>query len=84
MRTGDGTRGWPEQAPFDAIIVAAGAPEPPRALHEQLAVGGRLVIPVGDVRFGQRLRRIVRTGEDRYEEKDLGGVSFVPLVGEQG
>ena len=84
VRIGDGTRGWPEQAPFDAIIVAAGAPEPPRALREQLAVGGRLVIPVGELSFGQRLRRIVRTGEDAWEDEDLGGVSFVPLVGEQG
>jgi protein-L-isoaspartate(D-aspartate) O-methyltransferase len=84
VRVGDGSRGWPEHAPYDAIIVAAGAPEPPRALREQLAIGGRLVLPVGDLHFGQRLVRITRTGPDDYAHQDLGGVSFVPLVGEQG
>ncbi|WP_407352539.1 protein-L-isoaspartate(D-aspartate) O-methyltransferase [Luteimonas sp. R10] len=84
LRTGDGSRGWPEAAPFDAILVAAGAPEPPRALREQLAIGGRLVVPVGEDATGQRLRRITRVGEDDYEEEDLGGVRFVPLIGEQG
>ncbi|MGH8085671.1 MAG: protein-L-isoaspartate(D-aspartate) O-methyltransferase [Lysobacter sp.] len=84
LRIGDGTRGWTEAAPFDAIVVAAGAPEPPPALREQLAIGGRLVIPVGGGLFGQRLRRITRTGEDRFEQDDLGGVTFVPLIGEQG
>jgi len=84
VRVGDGSRGWPEHAPYDAIIVAAGAPEPPRALREQLAIGGRLVLPVGDLHLGQRLVRITRTGTDDYAHQDLGGVSFVPLVGEQG
>ncbi|MGQ4583002.1 protein-L-isoaspartate(D-aspartate) O-methyltransferase [Lysobacter sp. F60174L2] len=84
LRVGDGTRGWAEAAPFDAIVVAAGAPEPPPALREQLAIGGRLVIPVGGGIFGQRLRRITRTGEDGFEQDDLGGVTFVPLIGEQG
>lgn len=84
VRVGDGSRGWPEHAPYDAIIVAAGAPEPPRALREQLAVGGRLVLPVGKLHFGQRLVRITRTGPDDFAHQDLGGVSFVPLVGEQG
>jgi protein-L-isoaspartate(D-aspartate) O-methyltransferase len=81
---GDGTRGWPEHAPFDAIMVAAGAPAPPPALQEQLAIGGRLVIPVGDPAFGQRLHKIVREGPERYTHEDLGGVTFVPLIGEQG
>jgi len=84
LRHGDGTRGWPERAPFDAILVAAGAPAPPQALREQLAIGGRLVIPVGDTTLGERLRRITRIDADRYREDDLGGVSFVPLIGEQG
>ena len=84
VRVGDGTRGWAEHAPFDAILVAAGAPAPPPALQRQLAIGGRLIVPVGDVVFGQRLHKIVREGEDRYEHEDLGGVTFVPLIGEQG
>lgn len=80
---GDGTKGWPEAAPFDAIIVSAGGPKVPEALKRQLAIGGRLVIPVGqDVQ--QRLVRVRRTGEDTFEEEDHGGVAFVPLIGEEG
>lgn len=84
LHVGDGSLGWPEAAPFDAILVAAGAPETPQALRDQLAIGGRLVIPVGDDETGQRLRRITRSGEDSYDQDDLGGVRFVPLVGRQG
>ena len=84
LHVGDGTRGWPDDAPFDAVLVAAGAPEPPPALREQLAIGGRLVVPVGSGEFGQRLRKITRSGDDDYVQEDLGGVSFVPLIGEQG
>jgi protein-L-isoaspartate(D-aspartate) O-methyltransferase len=84
IRVGDGTRGWPEAAPFDAILVAAGGPGAPQALLDQLEIGGRLVIPVGSEWGGQRLLKITRTGADNYEEEDLGGVRFVPLVGEQG
>lgn len=85
IRTGDGTKGWPEAAPFDAILVAAGGPEVPEALKQQLAVGGRLIIPVGDRPGLQRLMRLTRLGEDHgFEREDLGGVMFVPLVGEQG
>ena len=84
LRTGDGTKGWPEAAPFDAILVAAGGPEVPAALKEQLVVGGRLVIPVGDEIRGQRLLRITRKSATEYVEEDFGGVSFVPLIGEQG
>jgi protein-L-isoaspartate(D-aspartate) O-methyltransferase len=79
----DGTLGWPITAPYEAICVAAGAPKPPRALLEQLAIGGRLVIPHGDAEH-QRLVRITRTDEVTYAERDLGLVRFVPLVGEQG
>jgi protein-L-isoaspartate(D-aspartate) O-methyltransferase len=83
VRCGDGTKGWPEQAPFDAITVTAGGPHVPESLREQLAIGGRLVIPVGSERV-QRLLRVRRTGETSYEEDDLGPVRFVPLIGEQG
>ena len=61
VRCGDGTKGWPEEAPFDAIAVTAGGPVVPKSLREQLAVGGRLVIPVGDAGV-QRLKRVWRTG----------------------
>ncbi len=84
VRTGDGTLGWPEEAPFDAIVVAAGGPQVPPALREQLAIGGRLVIPVGDDVESQRLIRLVRQGPKDYRQDDLGGVRFVPLIGEAG
>jgi protein-L-isoaspartate(D-aspartate) O-methyltransferase len=84
VRHGDGTLGWPEAAPFDAIIVAAGGPEVPEALRRQLKVGGRLVIPIGKLGGVQELVRVVRDGEKQYHEEDLGPVTFVPLIGEQG
>jgi protein-L-isoaspartate(D-aspartate) O-methyltransferase len=80
---GDGTLGWSEHAPFDAIVVAAGGPDVPRALLDQLAIGGRLVIPVGTGR-AQELVRITRAGEAEYRREDLGAVQFVPLIGAQG
>lgn len=80
--TGDGSRGWPEQAPFDGIIVTAGAPEVPQPLKEQLAEGGRLLIPVGP-RYSQSLYRVMRKG-NRYNEEDVTGCVFVPLVGDFG
>ncbi|MHB8960841.1 MAG: protein-L-isoaspartate(D-aspartate) O-methyltransferase [Candidatus Limnocylindrales bacterium] len=79
VRHGDGTRGWIQGAPFDAILVSAGARRVPPALEEQLAVGGRLVIPVGELDH-QELLRIVRRGDGTLGEERLGGVSFVPLV----
>ncbi len=83
IRVGDGTKGWPDAGPFDAILVAAGGPEVPQALKEQLAIGGRLVIPVGE--YGdQKLCKVTRRSEDRYSEENLGAVTFVPLIGEQG
>ena len=84
LRTGDGARGWVEAAPFDAIIASAGAPGIPDALKQQLAVGGRLVIPVGETARRQTLIKLTRTGENTFEQEDLGGVLFVPLIGEQG
>jgi protein-L-isoaspartate(D-aspartate) O-methyltransferase len=83
-RSGDGTKGWPEAAPFDAIVVSAGGPEIPRALKDQLAIGGRLIIPVGDTRENQRLIKLKRTVEEEFEREDLGGVAFVPLIGTHG
>lgn len=80
----DGTLGWPEEAPFDAIVVAAGGPQVPPALLQQLCIGGRLVIPVGRSKDGQHLIRVVRRGTDEFENKDLGKVQFVPLIGEAG
>lgn len=79
----DGTLGWPDQAPYDAIVVAAGGKEPPPPLLEQLAIGGTLVIPVGETQRLQRLIRVVRT-RDGFEEEDLGSVRFVPLIGAEG
>ncbi len=83
VRTGDGSNGWPEVAPFDAIIVAAGAPDIPQSLKEQLKTGGRLIIPVGSMAGAQRLLRITRKSTVEFDEEDLGGVMFVPLVGDK-
>jgi protein-L-isoaspartate(D-aspartate) O-methyltransferase len=80
----DGTRGWPEHAPYDAIIVAAGGPEVPKSLKQQLAVGGRLVIPVGSDPRIQELVRVTRVGEDEFKMEDIADVRFVPLLGEEG
>jgi len=79
---GDGTAGLPEHAPFDAISVAAAAPVVPRPLVDQLAPGGRLVMPVGD-REEQQLMRFVKVAPDRIDGVSLGPVRFVPLLGEQ-
>lgn len=84
VRHGDGTQGWPEHAPYDGIIVAAGGPDVPEPLLAQLAVGGRLVMPVGRSRHQQTLVRVTRTGETTTVEEQLVGVSFVPLIGDEG
>ena len=81
---GDGTKGWPEHAPYDGIVVAAGGPAVPESLKEQLKVGGRLVIPIGSDPRLQELVRITRISEDEYKREDLADVRFVPLVGEEG
>jgi protein-L-isoaspartate(D-aspartate) O-methyltransferase len=83
IRTGDGTNGWPENAPFDVILVAAGAPALPEPLREQLAIGGRLVIPVGDAEQ-QTLVRVTRISAKEYAQEDLGPVRFVRLIGAHG
>jgi protein-L-isoaspartate(D-aspartate) O-methyltransferase len=79
---GDGTLGWRPFAPYDAILVSAASPEAPAPLLEQLADGGRLVVPLGD-RENQVLTLMTREGDD-YRRENLGGVRFVPLVGQHG
>lgn len=79
----DGTLGWPAHAPYDAILVSAGGPEPPKSLLNQLAIGGRLVIPVGSSPRSQELVRIRRDGERKYSQESLGQVQFVPLIGSE-
>lgn len=83
VRVTDGTSGWEEEAPFDGIIVTAGAPAIPQPYRSQLAIGGRLVIPVGD-RISQLLVRLTRLSERDYREERLFGCRFVPLVGDHG
>ncbi|WP_338057429.1 protein-L-isoaspartate(D-aspartate) O-methyltransferase [Sphingomonas corticis] len=83
VRLGDGTLGAPGDGPFDAILVAAAGPEVPEALKRQLAIGGRLVMPVGEP-GRQTLLKITRTGEETYEDVGLAPVSFVPLIGAAG
>jgi protein-L-isoaspartate(D-aspartate) O-methyltransferase len=86
IRAGDGTTGWPEAAPFDVILVAAAGPEVPSPLKAQLAIGGRLVMPLDAGRDGdvQQLVKVVRTGEAGFDQQVLGAVSFVPLIGKHG
>ncbi|MBX9650418.1 MAG: protein-L-isoaspartate(D-aspartate) O-methyltransferase [Xanthobacteraceae bacterium] len=81
---GDGTRGWPEHAPYDAIVVAAGGPQVPETLKEQLKVGGRLVIPVGADQRSQELVRVTRVSANEYRSEDIADVRFVPLIGDEG
>jgi len=81
---GDGTLGWPEHAPYDAIVVAAGGPGVPEALLDQLAPGGRLVMPMGESRDLQTLIRVTRRADGGLDREDLGDVRFVPLVGVDG
>src|SRR5690625_4393751 len=82
LLVGDGTIGWSRYAPYDAILVTAGAPDAPRALLEQLAPGGRLLIPIGD-REEQRLTLFHRT-ESGFEREDITACVFVPLIGRFG
>jgi len=83
IRLADGTVGWQDMAPFDGIIVTAGAPKVPQEYLDQLSLGGRLIIPVGD-RESQVLMRITRVGEAEYKEEKMLGCRFVPLIGSQG
>jgi len=80
VRHGDGREGWPPEAPFDAILVSAGAPELPEALYGQLKPGGILVMPVGRSPRDQRLMRVQRSPDGKLTEEPIANVSFVPLV----
>jgi protein-L-isoaspartate(D-aspartate) O-methyltransferase len=84
VHLGDGTMGWPEHAPYDAVVVTAGAPEVPDELLQQLAPGGRLVIPVGPTPHLQDLVRVRKDAQGRFRREELCPVRFVPLIGEQG
>lgn len=84
VRLGDGTQGWPARAPYDAILASAGGPAIPDTLKRQLALGGRLVMPVGDTTRAQRLIKLTRIDLDDFVEKELGHVAFVPLIGVHG
>jgi len=83
IRLTDGTYGWEEEAPFDAILVTAGAPEIPESYIDQLASGGRLVIPVGD-RNSQVLKRVIKLSSGDWRTENLMDCRFVPLVGDKG
>ena len=84
VRSADGTLGWEDEAPFDAILVSAGAPDVPKSLKRQLAVGGRMVIPVGSNQRAQELARVTRTAEVRFKQEAIAHVRFVPLIGQEG
>ena len=81
---GDGTRGCPDEAPFDAILAAASGSHVPKPLIDQLAPGGRLVMPIGDPGWVQELVKLTKRPDGTTEQKNLGGVRFVPLIGEEG
>jgi protein-L-isoaspartate(D-aspartate) O-methyltransferase len=84
VRHGDGTLGWPDHAPYDAIIVAAGGPSVPETLRGQLAPGGRLIMPIGRDRRRQTLVLLTRDDDGRTTEEMLVPVAFVPLIGDEG
>lgn len=81
---GDGTKGYKEEAPFDRIYGTASAPSVPEPLKSQLKVGGRLLIPVGERTYFQDLICILRKSEDEYDKRAIGGVAFVPMIGDHG
>ena len=83
LRCADGTLGWEEFAPYDGIIVTAGGPDIPFNLKRQLAVGGRMVIPVGN-RKSQTMKTILKISDDEFEVEDIPNFTFVPLIGKQG
>lgn len=80
---GDGTLGFPEEAPFDAIIATASGPEVPETFKEQVAIGGSIVMPVGSKMGGQRLTKLTKRQDGQFDEDDMGFVRFVPLIGQR-
>ena len=84
VRSGDGTLGWPEHAPYEGILVSAGGPSVPSTLRSQLAIGGRLVVPIGQSRRKQHLVLITRASRSDFAEEKLVAVAFVPLIGDEG
>ncbi|MEE4194344.1 MAG: protein-L-isoaspartate(D-aspartate) O-methyltransferase [Anaerolineae bacterium] len=84
VQASDGTAGWKAFAPYDAILVSAGAPHIPNALKQQLNLWGKLVIPLGNTYFSQCLVQVTKVSEDEYDEKRIIPVRFVPLVGKDG
>jgi protein-L-isoaspartate(D-aspartate) O-methyltransferase len=84
VRHADGTEGWVDEAPFDAILVSAGAPNIPKTLERQLVVGGRMVVPVGRDASAQELIRVTRRDVEEFEREDIADVRFVPLIGKEG
>ncbi len=83
IKCGDGTIGWAEYSPYNGIIVTAGSPSVPEPLKKQLAIRGKLVIPVGD-KYSQKLKIITKLGEDIFDIRDEPEFSFVPLIGREG
>ncbi len=81
---GDGSLGYPEQAPYDRILVTAAAPDIPKPLVEQLKPSGIMLIPAGNVSLFQNLLKITKTNGNRLKQENLGGVAFVPLTGQYG
>ena len=81
---GDGTKGWPADAPYDAIVAAASGSHVPKSLIEQLAPGGKIVMPIGSAGWAQELVKITKRPDGTVERENLGGVRVVPLIGEEG
>lgn len=82
--SGDGTLGYPEKAPFDRIYGTASSPKIPEPLKKQLRIGGKLIIPLGSANYFQELVSVQRISDDEFKSEDLGGVAFVPMIGEHG
>lgn len=81
---GDGTLGWPDEAPFDAIVAAASGSHVPHSWIAQLKLGGRIVMPIGHPHEGQSLIKVIKRADGTLDREDLGGVRFVPLIGAEG